>query len=55
MGKIILLSILVTTIVLPTWMARDPDPVRGLRKTMVRTSLFAVLYWLGVMFFTPLV
>ncbi len=55
MEKIILLSILATTIVVPAWTAREADPVRGLWKTMWRMSLFSILYWLGVMFFTPLV
>ncbi len=55
MAKIVLLSILFMTIAVPVWAARDPEPVRGLMKAMVRMSVFTVLYWLGVMFLTPLV
>ena len=55
MGKIVLLSILFMTIAVPVHAAREPDPVRGLAKTMWRMAVFTLLYWLGVMFLTPMV
>lgn len=44
MDKIILISIIVATVVVPTLGARDVNPRRGLKRTLVFLFAFNVLY-----------
>ena len=44
MAKLILNSILVATLLLPLWTSRDPDPRRGLRKTVLGTMVVTSVY-----------
>jgi len=53
MAKLVLLSILAATAVMPSLAARGTDPARALRKLLVRMFAFSVAYWLAVMFLTP--
>lgn len=53
MIKLLLLSLLIETILVPTMAARSRDPARGLRSSLMRMSACVVFYWLVVMFLTP--
>lgn len=53
MAKLILLSVLVFTIALPGKAARDPHPVRGLKKAILWVALFNVAYAYGVLVLVP--
>jgi hypothetical protein len=53
MGKLLLLSVLVATVVMPSLAARDASAAGGLKKLLVAMFAFTVLYWLVVMFGTP--
>ncbi|MFO0590948.1 MAG: hypothetical protein U0441_25620 [Polyangiaceae bacterium] len=44
MAKLILSSILVATLLLPLWTSSDPNPRRGLQKTVVGTILVTTAY-----------
>jgi hypothetical protein len=44
--KIILISILLATIALPTRAANDPSPRLGLKKALLHSVLFNIFYWL---------
>jgi len=51
--KLLLVSILFATMALPMRAARDPSPVRGLRKALVWTAGFGVLYMLAILYLYP--
>lgn len=53
MQKLILVSIIAITIIVPAVAARDPDPRRALRKAVVWTLAGIVLYTLSVIFIYP--
>lgn len=53
MARPLLLSVLVATLALPLLAAREPDARRGLRRLVAQMGVFAVFYWLVVMFATP--
>jgi hypothetical protein len=53
MGKVILLSVVIATVVLPMRAARDPQPVRGLRRMVLWLVLFNVLYMLALIHVMP--
>lgn len=46
MKKIILISILLATIALPTRAANERSPHLGLRKALLHSVLFNIVYWL---------
>jgi len=50
MDKLILLSIVFATIIIPTIAARDPSPRRGFAKTLVWQALYVVIYVLLLLF-----
>jgi len=50
MSKLLLLSILIASIALPAKAAREKNPRKGLRKTIVYVLLFNVFYLFGLMF-----
>ena len=53
MTRVLLLSVLVVTVAMPSLAARDPDAVRGLKKLLIGMAGFGVFYWLLVVFLTP--
>jgi hypothetical protein len=53
MAKLILLSILAATVVMPSLAAKDANAVRGLKKLLVQMFAFSIFYWVAVMFLTP--
>jgi hypothetical protein len=53
MAKLLLLSILAATVAMPSLAAREPNPVRGVKKAAAQMFAFAFFYWLVVMFLTP--
>jgi hypothetical protein len=44
MDKVILLSVIFMTMVVPTLAARDPIPVRGVRRMLLVLVIFNVVY-----------
>ncbi|GAC1345399.1 MAG: hypothetical protein NVS2B9_08340 [Myxococcales bacterium] len=53
MAKLLLLSILAATVVMPSLAAGETSAVRGLKKLLVQMFVFCVLYWLAVVLLTP--
>jgi hypothetical protein len=53
MEKLLLISVLLATIVLPTWTAGDQDPQRGLRKLIASFCVFTCLYVLALLVIYP--
>ncbi|MBJ6760827.1 hypothetical protein KRR26_16775 [Corallococcus sp. M34] len=53
MAKLILLSVLIFTIALPGTAARDPNPMRGLKKAILWVALFNAAYAYGVLVLVP--
>jgi hypothetical protein len=53
MAKVLMLSVLVATVAMPSLAARDSSPWRGLLRLIVATFAFSVLYWAIVMFLVP--
>ena len=53
MGKLLLVSILAATVVMPSLAARDSNAARGLKRLLLQMFAFSLFYWVAVMFFTP--
>ena len=53
MAKILLLSIVIGMIAIPVLAAREENPRRALRNTVLLTAAFNVLYLLAVRFIYP--
>jgi hypothetical protein len=53
MDKLIVISVIVASILIPAIGARDPSPRRGLRKTVVWMGIFILVYFLAVLFVMP--
>jgi len=53
MGRLILVSIIVGTVVIPLWAARDPRPARGLRRALLSTLAFELLWLCAVLVIYP--
>jgi hypothetical protein len=51
--KLLLISILLVTIILPIAAANDPDPRRGLRRTVVGFCVFMCLWVFSLLFIYP--
>jgi hypothetical protein len=49
MRKLLLMSMLFLTIAIPAVAARDRNPHRGLRKTLLYTTVYYVVYWLALL------
>lgn len=47
MRALLLMTVLVATVGIPLWAARDPDARRGLRKTVVYTAIWSALFMLA--------
>ena len=50
MRALLLMSILVVTVAIPIWAARDHDARRGLSRTVVYTVVLGVLFMLACRF-----
>jgi len=53
MDKVVLMSVLVASVVLPMRAARDPSAIRGFRKLVLWMAAFDVLYLIGVLYIYP--
>jgi hypothetical protein len=53
LSKLILLSILIATFAIPIRAARDPDVVRGLRRTVSLMALWIVIYVFAIVYVLP--
>lgn len=53
MDDLLLLSIVLAAVALPVLGARDPDPRRGLRRTLFRLLAFHFVYLVSVLFIWP--
>lgn len=53
MTGLLLLSILVVTVAMPSFAAKEMDAVGGLKKLLLGMAGFSVFYWFLVVFFTP--
>lgn len=50
MRKLILMSILIATIAIPTRLAGQPDARMALKRTVLYAVIFNVIYWLLILF-----
>lgn len=50
MRALLLMSILIATVAIPLWAARDPDARRGLWRTVVYMIVFNALYMLACVY-----
>jgi hypothetical protein len=48
MAKLILLSAIIMGIFIPVWAARDPNPERGFKRTLVFYTAFCFCYVLAL-------
>ena len=53
MQKFILISIVIATIAVPTWAAREKNARKGLRKALTWMVVFNVVYLVALMFIYP--
>ena len=53
MQKALLISSLVATVLIPLVSARGGSVKSAVRRSMIATSVFCVLYWLGLLFVYP--
>jgi hypothetical protein len=53
MQKIILMSVIYATAIIPLLMARDPSAARGLRRAVIALLAFNFIYLLAVIFVYP--
>jgi hypothetical protein len=53
MQKLLLTSVLLASVALPMRAARDRSAVRGLRKTVLWTVAFNVLYLIAILYVYP--
>lgn len=53
MQKALLVSILFATVLIPLVVARGGSVKSAVRRTVIATSVFCVLYWLALIFVYP--
>ena len=53
MQKILLISILFATVLIPLFTARGGSARSAVRRTAIATGVFCVLYWLGLVLVYP--
>lgn len=53
MGKLILISILLETFLVPAFIARDPSPVRGFRRMVAAIAACNLFYLFAVLYLYP--
>jgi len=46
--KLLLISVIIASVTIPLWTARDANPRRGLTKAVVVTAAFDLLYLLAI-------
>jgi hypothetical protein len=53
MQKALLISILFATVTIPLFAARGGSVKSAVRRSVIATAIFCVLYWLGLLFVYP--
>ncbi len=53
MRKFIYMSMLMALVLIPFFGSRDPDPARGLRRTLVTVLLFVAAYVVAIVYVVP--
>ncbi len=53
MQKALLISILVATMIIPLAVAKGGSVKQAVRRSVVATAVFCVLYWIGLVFIYP--
>jgi hypothetical protein len=53
LAKLILLSVVIAMVVIPVLAARDRNPRRAFRRTVIIIFVFNACYWLAVRFIYP--
>ena len=53
LSKLVMLSVLIMNIAIPTRFAADPDPRRGLKRTIFYCAAFNFLYVLSLIYVVP--
>lgn len=53
MGQLLLVSVLIATVVIPMYTARDPFPARGLRRMVLWVAVFHLVYVFSLMHVYP--
>lgn len=53
MQKALLISILVATMLIPLFAAKGGSVKAAVKRSVVATTVFCVLYWLGLVFVYP--
>lgn len=53
MGKLVLNSILIATLALPMFAARDRSPMRGLRRALLWVAAFDACYLVALLYVYP--
>jgi len=53
MGKLLLVSIVIATIVLPLRAASEPSPSRALRKALISMLAFNAIYFFAILYIYP--
>jgi hypothetical protein len=53
MQKLILISVIIASIAIPAWAAREPSPGRGLKKAVLLACLANLIYVVMVVFVYP--
>jgi hypothetical protein len=53
MQKALLISILFATVTIPLFAARGGSVKSAVRRSVIATAAFCVLYWLGLLFIYP--
>ncbi len=53
MDKLILLSVIFATVAIPALTARDPNPRRGMRRTLFWMMTFNIAYYIAVLYIYP--
>ncbi len=53
MRKALLISLLLATILIPLFAARGGSVRQAARRSMIATTIFCVLYWIGLVWVYP--
>lgn len=54
MQKLLLISILFATVLIPLFVARGGSVKSAVRRAMIATGVFCVVYWLGLLVVYPM-
>jgi formate-dependent nitrite reductase membrane component NrfD len=53
MAKLLLQSVIIMTVAIPIFAARDPNPKRGMKRAVLLVFVFNLFYLFAVRFFYP--